>query len=143
MKELSTIIYSIILALGILTIDFFKFEYICDYPEIGPTFYGFPFVQETNRTWVNSMSGEIYILGFLGNLLLWTLFFRVIFQFFKRFQNKVTFKVIRLLLVVFCLFNVHMYFSIIDWRFSYSHNNFKLNYYQSEPYCKRIFKLYK
>ena len=36
---------------------------------MGPRFYGFPFVQQTNLSWGGTMSGEIYLLGILGNIL--------------------------------------------------------------------------
>lgn len=63
--------FSVIMAITITSSKIITFEYVCDYSEKGPKFYGFPFIQETGSTWVNSMSGEIYVLGFLGNLLFW------------------------------------------------------------------------
>ncbi len=137
------ILLLIVLSLGMITDDFLVFEYTCNYPELGPKFYGFPFVQETNTTWVNSMSGEIYILGFIGNLIIWTLIFGIVFQLLKRIRNSIGFKVFVTVLMLYALFFSCVYFSIIDWRFSYSHDDFKVHYYQSKPDCKPIFKFLK
>ncbi|SNR16424.1 hypothetical protein [Tenacibaculum jejuense] len=140
MKELKKVVFSIILSLGMITDDFLIFEYICDYPELGPRFYGFPFVQETNTTWVNSMSGEIYLFGFLGNFIFWIVLFRILIQLFIKLKQTVIIKLIQVLVSVLSLFYTYAYFLAIDWRLSLTHDNFKLHYYQSEPSCKKIFK---
>lgn len=59
------------MAVAVASSKIVTFEYVCDYPERRPKFYGFPFVQETDSTLVNSMSGDLYILGFLGNFMFW------------------------------------------------------------------------
>ncbi|WAC03055.1 hypothetical protein N7U66_05350 [Lacinutrix neustonica] len=54
--HMKKLIFTIITALGFVTDECLIFEYVCDYPERGPKFYGFPFIQETDTTWVFSMS---------------------------------------------------------------------------------------
>lgn len=145
MKKLQ-ITSALILALGMITDDWLTFEFICDYKEYGPRFYGFPFVQETNTSWVNSMSGEIYLFGFLGNLLFWTFIFYVIILIINRIKNKIIVKLcngISLVFVLIALLNSFVYFSVIDWRLEKTHDNFKLNYYTSDIKCERKFKLFK
>lgn len=137
MKKL---IFSIITALGLITDEFLTFEYVCNYPEYGPKFYGFPFVQETNTTWVFSMSGEIYLFGFLGNLIFWTIIIRGIILLLNKIKVKLMQKIIGvfgLLILAWSLFISLIYFAAIDWRLKYTHDNFKINYYQYNIDCER------
>lgn len=130
------LIFTIIVALGIITDEFLIFEYTCDYPEYGPQFYGFPFVQETSTTWVNSMSGEIYLLGFIGNLIFWAIIIGLIIFFFRNTKSKLIL-LFAYLAISWSLFVSFAYFIAIDWRLEFTHDNFKLDYYQSEIDCDR------
>ncbi|WP_298489013.1 hypothetical protein [uncultured Maribacter sp.] len=136
------IIFSIITALGCITDEFFTFKYVCDYPEHGPEFYGFPFVQETNTSWIFSMSGEIYLFGFLGNLVLWTLFIFILVVCLHKIKGKLAQKIIPVfgwLIMAWSILVSFVYFGAIDWRLKYTHDDFKINYYQSYIACEREF----
>jgi hypothetical protein len=118
------------------------FEYVCDYPELGPRFYGFPFIQETNSSWVFSMSGDIYILGFIGNFIFWALFFFGLTLFLKKVKNRflnILIKILGWSVVVWSVFVAFLYFGAIDWRFEFTHDNFKMNYYEQDIKCDRSF----
>lgn len=137
---------SIIVALGCITDDYLIFEYACDYPEHGPKFYGFPFAQETNSTWVFSMSGEIYLLGFLGNLIFWTVIITGLVFLVSKLNGRLVKKITKLLgwlIIAWSLFISFVYFAAIDWRVEFTHDDFKINYYQSDIDCKRQFFLKK
>ena len=143
MKKL---IFTIITALGFVTDECLIFEYVCDYPERGPKFYGFPFVQETDTTWIFSMSGEIYLFGFLGNLIFWTIIIGGIVFLLDKIKGKLIKKIIGifgLLILVWSLFISFVYFGAIDWRLEFTHDNFKMDYYQSDINCERNFLLIK
>ena len=139
-------IFSIIIALGFITDECLTFEYVCDYTELGPKFYGFPFVQETDRTWVFSMSGEIYLFGFLGNLVFWTLIFSGIVLLLGKIKGKLTKKIIGIfgwLILAWSLFISFVYFGAVYWRLEFTHDNFKMNYYQTDIDCERKFLMIK
>lgn len=143
MKKL---IFSIIIAFGFIMDEYLTFEYICDYPERGPKFYGFPFVQETDTTWIFSMSGEIYLFGFLGNLVFWTIIIGGIALLLDKIKRKLTkkiFKIFGWLIFAWSLFISFVNLAAVDWRLEFTHDNFKMNYYQSDIDCKRNFLLIK
>ena len=107
---------------------------------MGPRFYGFPFVQQTNLSWGGTMSGEIYLLGILGNILFWALIFRGLGYLFDLMKNKIIQKALlffRWAVLVFSLFIVFMYYTVIDLRYKLSHDNFKMNYYEKDIDCER------
>jgi len=133
-------------ALGFVTDQCLTFEYVCEYPEYGPKFYGFPFVQETDKTWVFSMSGEIYLFGFLGNLVFWTLIIGGIVLLLEKIKEKLTKKIIGIfgwLILAWSLFISVVYFGAVDWRLEFTHDNFKMNYYQTDIDCERKFLMIK
>ena len=133
---------SVIIALGIVSTNVIYFEYTCDVDESWPQFLGFPFVQSTDSSWGFSMSGDIFILGLLGNICFWTLIIYVIFGVFNLVSEKYKLslfvgRVLVLLLVIYSLFFSFGHFVFIDWRLNWNHNNFKLHYYESDLDCKR------
>lgn len=136
------ILFSIIASLGFICDEMLTFEYVCDYPELGPRFYGFPFIQETNSSWVFSMSGDIYILGFIGNFIFWALLFFGVTLFFKNLKNRflnILIKIVGWTVVTWSVFVAFLYFGAIDWRFEFTHDNFKMNYYEHDIKCDRNF----
>jgi hypothetical protein len=75
MKLLKNSIRSLPLAAMVVTFDFATWRHVCDYGgDVGPYFYGFPMIYRTEIPWVNSLSGEFYLLGFLVDLLLFAVF---------------------------------------------------------------------
>lgn len=140
------IIFPLITALGFITDELLIFEYVCDYPELGPKFYGFPFVQETNTSWIFSMSGDVYLIGFLGNLLFWTIIIGGVIFFVAKIKGKLIKRIIGIfgwLIIAWSLFISFVYFTSVDWRLEFTHDNFKINYYQSDIDCERNFLLIK
>ncbi|PHS62797.1 MAG: hypothetical protein COB12_10290 [Flavobacterium sp.] len=144
--HMKKLIFSIITALGFITDEYLTFEYVCDYPERGPKFYGFPFVQQTDSTWIFSMSGDIYLFGFLGNLIFWTIIIGGIVLLVNIIEGKWTKKIIGIfgwLIFVWSLFISFVHFAAVDWRLEFTHDNFKNNYYQSVIDCERNFIMIK
>jgi len=136
------IIFSLITALGCITDEYFTFQYVCDYPEHGPEFYGFPFVQETSTSWIFSLSGEIYLIGFFGNLVLCTLLIFILVLCLSKIKGKLAQKIILVfgwLIIAWSILVSFVYFGAIDWRLNYTHDDFKINYYQSHIVCEREF----
>ncbi len=120
------------LSLSISQLDIISVRYDCDYcGDGGPGFYGFPFKYRTTIPWVNSMSGDFYISGFLGNTLF---FFVIIFaliillkRIVKSLKVKKIFKIIGYVLTTILLLLAAMNFFIIDWRFEWKdtyYNNY-------------------
>lgn len=133
-------LFLVILAIVFTSSNIVTFEYLCDYPERGPKFYGFPSVQQADTSWVNSMSGEIYVLGFLGNLLFWMAIVGSAFFMLSKVKQVLTKAIINVLVCLF--FVLSMYFSLlnftmVDWNLKWTHHNFKIGYYKSEIVCKR------
>jgi hypothetical protein len=140
------VFFSIIASLGFISDEMLTFEYICDYPEMGPRFYGFPFIQETNASWIFSMSGDIYLIGFTGNLVLWAIIFFGVTLFLKKIKNKFLnkfFMIFGWCIVVLSVFITFINFAAIDWRLELTHDNFKMNYYENNINCERSFILSK
>ena len=132
--------FSIITALGFISGNYITFEYVCNYPERGPKFYGFPFVQQTDTTWVFSMSGELYVFGFLGNLIFWGFIIGAIAWFLDTIKEQFVKKMMGVfgwIVVVAALLNSYVNLAAIDWRLKLSHDNFKMNYYQTDIPCER------
>ena len=137
------ILISLVFALGLTLSDLIAFEYICEYGELGPTFYGFPFVYRTNTTWVNSMSGEIYLTGLLLNTLFWFIITIGLVFLFKKIKNIVAKKILKIggwAFFGFIVFLGLLSILAIDWRLEISHDDFKMNYYTTDIECKRNLK---
>ena len=133
------------LSLGFTILNFVRFEYSCKTDELWPKFYGFPFVQWTDTTWVNSMSGDFFLKGFLCNVLFWFAFFYLVIHLLNSIQHKIFKKIINTIIIFLCLFSliiIYFEFTVFDWRFNWDHNNFKLDYYQEELDCVRTFHFF-
>lgn len=140
MKKLA---YALIFSLFIVSNGIFTFKYECAYSDGGPDFYGFPFVQETDHTWVNSLSGEIYLAGYLSNLLIWTIIGFGLSLLLKRIswgKAKQAMNIVAMAMAGLALAFSIFTFSLIDWRYHWSHDNFKMNHYQNEIECQRTFQ---
>jgi hypothetical protein len=137
------ILFALIFGVGLTFSDIVAFEYVCDYPELGPKFYGFPFVYRTSTTWVNSMSGDLYLQGIISDTIFWFIIVYVLILGLKKLKNikiKRVLRVIGLLIFGFSLFLTIISFLAIDWRLEISHDNFKINYYLNEIECNRTLK---
>jgi len=144
-QQLGKVILAITLGFVWITSNFITFHYVCDYPEHGPSFYGFPFVQQTNSTWVNSFSGELYVFGLLGNLALWSLVFYGLIWLINDVLGKKIRKllfIVGVLTFVLSIIFISLYFQVYEWRFEWSHDDFKLNYYQTDITCERTLRIF-
>ena len=140
------VFYAIIIALGIVCSDTIYFEYECNADERWPRFLGFPFVQSTDTTWVFSMSGELFLFGFLGNIIVWAALLVVIFYFLTKLKfkrSKIIGTILLSIVLVISMFIFIVYFSVVDWRLKWHHDNFKLNYYQKNLECKKTLNIFK
>jgi energy-coupling factor transporter transmembrane protein EcfT len=92
------------------------------------------------------MSGDIYLIGFLGNLIFWAIIIGGIVFFVDKIKGKLTKRIIGIfgwLIIAWSLFISFVYFAAVDWRLEFTHDNFKINYYQSDIDCERNFLLIK
>ncbi len=134
------VIFSVIIALGIISSKLIAFEYICEYPEVGPKFYGFPFVQQTNTSWIFSMSGDIYLVGFLGNLMFWSILICLLslpLNNVKKTSLKKGITIVGYVMICCALLVSYINFAAIDWRIKRSHDDFKIDYYTTQIDCER------
>jgi hypothetical protein len=139
------IILSVIIALGVVFSDIIYFEYTCLTNERWPRFLGFPFVQSTDTTWVFSMSGTLFLFGLLCNILFWSLIVLTVVKLINSLRLtklKTVKKVFNMLLITVSLFITTIYFLAIDWRLKWDHDNFKMNYYQTDLNCERVFHFF-
>lgn len=134
------ILLSIILSLGMISSDIIYFKYTCVTDEKWPSFLGFPFVQSTDTTWVFSMSGILYLKGLFGNIIIWSIFFYLLlFIIYKITKGKFVLakNILAFLTVCYSLFFTLFFFYAIDWSLGWDHDNFKMDYYQTNLECTR------
>ncbi|MEL6811329.1 MAG: hypothetical protein AAFP76_08355 [Bacteroidota bacterium] len=136
------ILLTLSLALAITSNDLLIYEYVCQFPEHGPSFYGFPFVKSTNTSWVFSMSGDLYVLGFIGNVLFWGVLLYIPIHLMglikiKRVRN--IFMVLGWILFSLGCISTSLGLTVIDWRLEWHHDNFRMNYYQTDIECEKKF----
>lgn len=139
------ILASLLIAIGFTLTNCISFEYVCEIDERWPDFYGFPFVQSTDSTWVFSMSGNLFIKGFIGNVLFWSLFIYALIYFLDRIKQggfRILGKVIIIALCALSLLVIYFEIVVFDWTLQWDHDNFKMNYYQQDLDCVRTFKFF-
>ena len=125
----------VLFAFGFVFGEPIVFEYIPLYPEgeMGPEYFGFPFIYRTDTTWVNSMSGEIYLKGLLGNLIFWGGIILIASFGIDKLKGKFK-KATQILTISFgalvCL--IALTSTAIDWRFHFDHNDMKGDYFINE-----------
>ncbi len=133
------VLWSLFFSPALVFLELISFRYTCQYEDGGPDFYGFPFIYRTSNVWVNSLSGEFYVLGCIGNMLFWTVILFALMTGIKRLKipiHKLTSRVwgVFLLLFGFCI--VYSTLSIVDWRYQWQHD-FKMDYYSDDIICNR------
>ncbi|QXP58298.1 hypothetical protein [Olleya sp. HaHaR_3_96] len=139
------ILAALCLAVSFTLQHFITFKYVCQTDERWPTFYGFPFVQSTNHSWVFSMSGDLFIKGFIGNILFFGLFFYGVIYLLGIAKHKICKIISKSVIIILCIFSlVFIYFEItvFDWRLEWDHDNFKMNYYQQDLDCEKTFRFF-
>ncbi|WP_157814134.1 hypothetical protein [Olleya sp. Bg11-27] len=139
------ILAALCLAVSFTLQHFITFKYVCQTDERWPTFYGFPFVQSTDHSWIFSMSGDLFIKGFIGNILFLGLFFYGVIYLLGIAKHKICKIISKSVIIILCIFSlVFIYFEItvFDWRLEWDHDNFKMNYYQQDLDCEKTFKFF-
>lgn len=118
-------IFLLLLPLSFPLFDFISFHRKCNWlGDGGPDYYGFPFVYRTQIPWVNSFSGEFYILGYLGNVFFYLLLVIVIRKLLRYvlFSDKLktilrnTSKVIIIVIAILSLFFTYGIEWNIQWK---------------------------
>ncbi|MEM5538206.1 hypothetical protein [Olleya sp. AS48] len=140
------ILASLCIAVGFTLTDSISYKYVCKTDENWPSFLGFPFIQSTDRSWVFSMSGDLFIKGFIGNILFWSLLFYGVIYLLSIAKHKVYKIISKSVITIFCIFSlVFIYFEItvFDWRLEWDHDNFKMNYYIQDLDCEKTFEFFK
>ncbi|QCE43354.1 hypothetical protein [Psychroserpens sp. NJDZ02] len=138
------ILASLCIAVGFTLTNCVSFKYVCETDERWPMFYGFPFVQSTD-SWVFSMSGDLFIKGFIGNVVFWSLLIFGLINLLDTVRHKFFKVIIKVVIVVLCVLSVVLiYFesTIFDWNIHWDHDNFKMNYYQQDLDCEKTFKFF-
>ncbi|WP_452220986.1 hypothetical protein [Lacinutrix salivirga] len=133
------------IAVGFTLPHFITFKYVCETSERWPHFYGFPFVQSTNGTWVFSMSGNLFISGFIGNVLFWSVLIYGLVYFLDSITSKIFKTVGKVIIVILCalsLFIIYFEVFVFDWNVHWSHNDFKMSYYEQDLDCERTFEFF-
>lgn len=118
-------IFITLFALYFPLLDFITLHRKCDWlGDYGPEFYGFPFVYRTGIPWVNSMSGEFYGLGYLGNVLFYLLFSVLIIRLLKivlinpKLKNLLS-KALKATIILLGILTIFSTF-VIDWNFKWT-----------------------
>lgn len=117
-------------------------EYNPLYPvgEMGPEYFGFPFIYRTDTTWVNSMSGEIYLKGLIVNFIFWVIVILITVFCIDKLNGRFK-KVTQIFFISFGLFVclIALTNTVIDWKLHFDHNNMKGDYFINElDYTKKI-----
>ncbi|WP_272022957.1 hypothetical protein [Olleya namhaensis] len=139
------ILASLCIAVGFTLTNSISYKYACKTDERWPDFLGFPFVQSTDGSWIFSMSGDLFIKGFIGNILFWGLFFYGVIYLLGIAKHRVYKIIFKSVITIFCIFSlVYIYFEItvFDWRLEWDHDNFKMNYYIQDLDCEKTFKFF-
>ena len=131
------------IAIGFTLPHFITFKYECFTDERWPFFYGFPFVQSTDGSWVFSMSGNLFVKGFVGNVLFYSVFIYGLVYLLDTIKHRV-FKIFgKTIIVALCamaLLIIYFEIFVFNWTLHWDHDNFKMYYYQHDLDCQRTFK---
>lgn len=127
------------LALGFVSCKLLSLKYVCDYPEAGPpSFYGFPFVQETGTPWVNSLSYHLYWPGYLANIIIWACLIWLIIYLAGKVRGVRPQSFFTLLfwgLSIILLLGTAGNLFILEPTMESGHDNFKVHYFNEKPVC--------
>lgn len=135
-KQILNILFVICLGLLLNSLELVTIKKVCEYPEHGPFYFGFPMIYRTNMTWVNTGSGNIFILNWLINVIFWIMVSIGFWHFTKRIINlKKGFpKAIKLIVVLIAIVFQIIEKDTFDLEYILVHD-VKMNYYQKEIKC--------
>ncbi len=133
------LIFSLLVAPSLIFLDLIVFKYTCVYGDGGPDFYGFPFIYRTDTSWGNSLSGELYILGFILNTLFWAFIIYLLTVPLKYILvpfRSIFVNILATLVLLFSFFIVLSNIMVIDWRYK-THHDVTMDYYPDDVVCKK------
>ena len=135
-RKIISVVFLFCLGLTFNSFEFLTFMKVCEYPEHGPYFVGFPFIYRTNMTWVNTGSGNYYLLNWLGNIVFW---FSVVYLLWIALKKMFKFNGVIPLkgMILGILFSVAYQVTImnvLDIRYLLVHD-VRLDYYDSDIKC--------
>lgn len=139
--KIARIIILILLSLALPLLDIVTFRHSYDFNgDMGPDFYGLPFIYRTEIPWVNSLNGDFYILGYFGNVLFFSLVLVIFTLIITRIQLngliKKLWEFIWMSTSVVMILFAAMFFFIIEWRFEWSNTEI-LEYTNQTETCSK------
>lgn len=139
-RQILNIVFLFCLGLLLNSLELVTIKKVCEYPELGPHYYGFPMIYRTNMTWVNTGSGIIFILNWLINILFWVVVSIGLWNITKKILKlKKEFpKSIILVIIGISIFFQLIKLNALDLRYELVHN-VKMNYYHQEINCESKF----
>ncbi|SFT45061.1 hypothetical protein SAMN05216474_0636 [Lishizhenia tianjinensis] len=125
--KITQIIITILLSLALPLSDIVTLRHSYDFEDdIGPEFYGLPFIYRTEIPWVNSLSGDFYILGYFGNVIFFSLVLVVFTLLIKSIKLngfiKKLWNVSWMGTSVFLILFAALFFFITEWRFEWTNS---------------------
>ncbi len=136
-RQVLSILFLICLGLLLNSLELVTFYKVCEYPEHGPDYYGFPMIYRTNMTWVNTGSGIIFILNWIVNIIFWIAISIGLWNFIKKILKlKMEFpKPIMLAIIGITAVIQLINMDVLDLKYELVHD-VKMNYYQQEINCE-------
>jgi len=130
-----------LLALALPLLDIVTFRHTYDFKgDMGPEFYGLPFIYRTEIPWGSSLSGEFYVLGYFGNVLFCAIVVLIFTLLMMRIKLNLTIKKLWNISwtstsIVLILFSA-LFFFITDWRFDWTNSEI-LQYTDQSVDCSK------
>ncbi len=135
----------LIISIALLLQDVIVFRYACNCNFDGPNidYYGFPFIYRNNLTQACSGCGNLYLSGFIGNILFWFMLIYIFYFIYVKFAAPIinlkiqTFFawLLTITSIGIILFNIYVY----EWTIEMSCDQ---DLYCKESQCKREIKFF-
>tara|TARA_B100001287_G_C22452733_1_gene421356 strand:+ start:150 stop:599 length:450 start_codon:yes stop_codon:yes gene_type:complete len=124
MKAIKIIILTL-LSLALPLLDIITFRHTCDFKgDMGPEFYGLPFIYRTEIPWVNSFNGDFYILGYFGNVLFFGIILAILALVISKLKLNDKAKKVRdttwIGVSALLIFFAGLFFFVTEWRFNWT-----------------------
>ncbi|WP_299677619.1 hypothetical protein [uncultured Dokdonia sp.] len=139
--KITRIIIITLLSLALPLLDIVTFRHSYDFNgDMGPDFYGLPLIYRTEIPWVNSLSGDFYILGYFGNVFFYSIVLVIFILLIKRIKLNGLFKklwnVSWIGASVVLIFFAAIFFIITEWRFEWTNSEI-LKYTNQSVACSK------
>ena len=139
--KITRILIITLLSLALPLLDIVTFRHSYDFnDDMGPDFYGLPFIYRTEIPWVNSFNGDFYILGYFGNVFFYSIVLVIFTLIIKRIKLsgliKKLWNISWIGTSVVLFFFAAMFFLITEWRFEWT-NSEMLKYTNQSVTCSK------